>query len=183
LTARPGRRRGCATRVGCCSARVSGHSLLLPAATARPATGIRLERRWPSDHRLDRLGTTRSSGAKSAVSAVLRKHPDFERWQERSKDADADRAAFLEASTWPDDIRRDRRFYTAGHAPPTPTLQGFPDMERRLAWHYVDRPLHPWAQVVALITRRARPPTDCTSRRSCATRDAAPLNALMHCPG
>jgi hypothetical protein len=80
---------------------------------------------------------------KAGVAAVLRQHPDYERWQTRSKDADADRAAFLEASTWPDDIRRDRRFYTAGHAPPTPTLHGFPDMERRLAWHYVDRPLHP----------------------------------------
>jgi len=81
--------------------------------------------------------------SKSAVAGLLRQHPDFERWQARSRDPDPDRAAFLEASTWPDDIRRDRRFYTAGRALPTPTLQGFPDMERRLAWHYVDRPVQP----------------------------------------
>lgn len=78
---------------------------------------------------------------RNAVAVVLRQHPDFERWQAHAKGADPERTAFIEASTWPDDIRHDERFYTVGAEDPTPTLAGFPDMERRLAWHYVDRPL------------------------------------------
>lgn len=75
------------------------------------------------------------------VAELLRPHPDYARWVARGKDADPARTAFVEASTWPDDIRRDKRFYHAGIEPPTPTLVGFPDMERRRHWHYVDRPL------------------------------------------
>lgn len=83
------------------------------------------------------------TSTRSAAAKLLRAHPDFLQWQERSRDADADAdlTAFLEASTWPDDIRRDKRFYTAGLEAPTPTLAGFPDMERRLDWHYVDLPV------------------------------------------
>jgi hypothetical protein len=80
---------------------------------------------------------------RAAVTALLRQHPDFDRWQTRGKGVDQGLTAFLEASTWPDDIRKDQRFYTAGVEEPTPTLPGFPDMERRLDWHYVDRPLNP----------------------------------------
>lgn len=75
---------------------------------------------------------------RTAAGALLRRHPDFARWQERGGEGDAERAAFLEASTWPDDIRKDPRFYTAGSEVATPTPAGFPDMERRLSWHYVD---------------------------------------------
>ncbi len=78
-----------------------------------------------------------------AVATILRQHPDFERWQARAKGTDADLTAFVEASTWPDDIRHDKRFYTVDIDEPTPTQPGFPDMERRLHWHYVDRPLEP----------------------------------------
>ena len=82
---------------------------------------------------------------KSTVAAILRKHPDFERWQTRAFGADPDRTAFLEASTWPDEIRKDKRFYTRNLDEPTETQAGFPDMERRRYWHYVDRPLRPGA--------------------------------------
>lgn len=75
------------------------------------------------------------------VSNLLRDHPDYMRWLKRAGDDDADRVAFIEASTWPDDIRQDKRFYSAGVDEPTPTLPGFPDMERRRNWHYVNRPL------------------------------------------
>ena len=80
---------------------------------------------------------------RDAVAALLRQHPDYERWQLRANGADPDLTAFLEASTWPDDIRHDKRFYTADREEPTSTQPGFPDMERRLSWHYVDRPLGP----------------------------------------
>lgn len=78
-----------------------------------------------------------------AVGALLRQHPDAARWQRHAGDhgAHTARTAFIEASTWPDDIRRDRRFYSAGIDAPTPTLPGFPDMERRADWHYVNYPL------------------------------------------
>ncbi|WP_300454744.1 S1/P1 nuclease [Accumulibacter sp.] len=80
---------------------------------------------------------------RSAVVELLRRHPDYERWQVRAKGGDPGLTAFLEASTWPDDIRVDSRFYTAGAEPPTVTQAGFPDMERRANWHYLDRPLTP----------------------------------------
>lgn len=76
------------------------------------------------------------------VANLLRDHPDYPRWLKRAGDGDTDRAAFIEASTWPDDIRQDKRFYSAGIDEPTPTLPGFPDMERRRDWHYVNRPLN-----------------------------------------
>nr|WP_287653236.1 S1/P1 nuclease [Accumulibacter sp.] len=77
-------------------------------------------------------------GTRAKVAAILRQHPDFARWQARARTPDHDLAAFLESSTWPDDIRHDTRFYTRGVDAPTPTLAGFPDMERRLDWHYLD---------------------------------------------
>ncbi len=126
LTAKPGKRRLAFLRLAVLL-------LMTPPALAWNAAGHRLSAMiaW---QRLD--GETRS-----AVAAILRQHPDFSRWQARGKGADPDLTAFLEASTWPDDIRKDKRFYTAGSEQPTPTLAGFPDMERRLGWHYVDRPL------------------------------------------
>ncbi|MCM8594676.1 S1/P1 nuclease [Accumulibacter sp.] len=80
--------------------------------------------------------TTRAS-----LSALLREHPDFEHWLASGNDPDEDRRAFVEASTWADDIRKDSRFYTTGLDQPTATQPGFPDMERRANWHYVDPPL------------------------------------------
>ncbi len=80
------------------------------------------------------------SPSRAAVGKLLRQHPDFHRWQSQGQEDDEDLNAFVEASTWPDDIRHDARFYSAGETS-TPTLPGFPDMERRRHWHYVDRPL------------------------------------------
>jgi hypothetical protein len=97
------------------------------------------------------------AGTKSAVGQLLRQHPDYERWQARAHGGDPELTAFLEASTWPDDIRKDRRFYTAGREEPTATLPGFPDMERRLRWHYVDRPVNSRRRHRA-CRRRHRPP-------------------------
>ena len=83
---------------------------------------------------------------RAELSRLLRQHPDYERWHKRADEhhpgSAPERAAFIEASTWPDEIRRDKRFYSAGIDAPTPTLAGFPDMERRRDWHYVARPLN-----------------------------------------
>ncbi len=83
------------------------------------------------------------NASRQAVATILRQHPDYDRWQLHAKGADPDLTAFVEASTWPDDIRQDKRFYSADVEAPTPTLDGFPDMERRLTWHYHDRPVGP----------------------------------------
>ena len=82
---------------------------------------------------------------RAALARLLQRHPDYARWQQRASDhhpaSAVDRAAFIEASTWPDEIRKDGRFYSAGRDAPTATLPGFPDMERRGDWHYVAWPL------------------------------------------
>lgn len=109
--------------------------LVPPSAIAWNAAGHRISAMIAWQH----MGPA----TRNAIALLLRQHPDFERWQTHGKGSDPDLTAFVEASTWPDDIRHDERFYTAGVDEPTPTLAGFPDMERRLAWHYVDRPLTP----------------------------------------
>ncbi|WP_301100859.1 S1/P1 nuclease [Propionivibrio sp.] len=107
--------------------------LLLPLpALAWNAAGHRLVACIAWDH-LDQQ-------PRSVISQLLREHPDYARWRQRAGDGDTDRSTFIEASTWPDDIRKDTRFYSAGVDAPTPTLPGFPDMERRRDWHYVNRP-------------------------------------------
>jgi hypothetical protein len=75
------------------------------------------------------------------VSRLLAHHPDHERWTARSKSMPPELAAFVEASTWPDDIKGDKRFYDADSDAVTKLLPGFPDMARHRHWHYIDRPL------------------------------------------
>lgn len=81
----------------------------------------------------------------SEVSRLLHQHPDYSRWSQRAAKhypaADLERAAFIESSTWPDEIRKDSRFYRAGRDSPTAMLAGFPYMERRSNWHYAAWPL------------------------------------------
>lgn len=109
--------------------------LLLPvSATAWNAAGHRLVAAiaW------DQLDTS----CRSEVSLIQRVHPDHPRWLRRGAGAgEADRTAFIESSTWPDDIRKDRRFYDADRENPTATIHGFPDMARHRDWHYANRPL------------------------------------------
>jgi hypothetical protein len=75
------------------------------------------------------------------VSSQLARHPDFERWQEKSRQGGRDGAAvdlFAEAATWADDIRQDPRFHDETRESPTPPLAGLPETARRKRWHYVD---------------------------------------------
>ena len=110
-------------------------TVLLPLpALAWNAAGHRLVACIAWDH-LDQQ-------TRSEVATLLREHPDYPRWIKRARDAAPDRAAFIEASTWADEIRNDARFYNANEDVPTPTQPGFPDMERRRSWHYVNRPLN-----------------------------------------
>lgn len=84
--------------------------------------------------------------SRSDISRLLHAHPDYSRWLRRavataSEQTEIDRTAFIESSTWPDDIRQDRRFYDADRNPATPPVAGFPDMERHRDWHFINRPL------------------------------------------
>lgn len=74
---------------------------------------------------------------RARVDALLKQHPDFSNLPSRE--------AFLTASTWPDAIRNDPRFYddTAKEPKPTPLLPGFPGMARHTNWHYIDLPFSP----------------------------------------
>ena len=80
--------------------------------------------------------------ARLAAANLLRQHPDYLKWSPRSYrgDHDADYQTFLEASTWPDEIRHDRRF--DNHPQPGErSLPGFPDMGRHADWHFMNMPL------------------------------------------
>lgn len=101
------------------------------------------------------------------VAALLAAHPDSGRWTAKGADP---ATAFIECSTWPDDIRRDPRFHDSG-ADPTPPLPGFPDMDRHGNWHYVDRAAdgHPLGgeldrQIDRLARQLADPATPTTLR-------------------
>ena len=79
--------------------------------------------------------------ARQAASKLLQQHPDYLKWTPRSYrgNADADYLAFIEASTWPDDIRHDRRFDAHPSAAERP-LPGFPDMGQHGDWHFMNLP-------------------------------------------
>jgi hypothetical protein len=85
------------------------------------------------------------------VVGLLRQHPDYARWRDRSPggERERDRDAFIEASTWADDIRDDPRFADEAAAGTAPLAAGFPDLLRHRDWHYVNRPLNLPAAVAA----------------------------------
>ena len=66
---------------------------------------------------------------KKKATEILKAHPDYEKWKESftgtSPDLDLDMFIFLEASIWPDTIRRRKSEYN------------------HPKWHYVDYPLTP----------------------------------------
>jgi hypothetical protein len=109
----------------------------------------------PAGHRLSAFIAWQQldDNTRRQIAQVLAQHPDYERWIARRKSFapgsptspnssnSPELAAFLEAATWPDDIKGDKRFYDADDDTPTSLLPGFPDMARHREWHYVDRPL------------------------------------------
>lgn len=69
---------------------------------------------------------------------LLARHPHWAQWTAKARPADRDYQAFLEASTWADDIRRDPRYYDESNETPTPPLPGLSDTARHTHWHYAD---------------------------------------------
>lgn len=76
--------------------------------------------------------------AQAAAADLLARHPDYRKWTAKAGDAPA-YAAFLQASTWADDIRKDPRFHDERFEAPTPPLPGLTDTARHKDWHYVDQ--------------------------------------------
>lgn len=110
--------------------------LWAPAAFAWNAAGHRLGARiaWQA---LD-------ADTRERVAALLHAHADFARWSERTSGDDRERDAFVEASTWADEIRDDARFADDGDSAGTaPTPPGFPDRLRHRNWHFIDLPVTP----------------------------------------
>jgi len=78
---------------------------------------------------------------RARVDRLLLQHPDYAKWTAGIPVQDRGRAAFLEASTWPDDIRNDPRFH-ADNARPTANVPGLPAgaQARHSNWHYMNLP-------------------------------------------
>jgi hypothetical protein len=78
-----------------------------------------------------------SPAAREFVTSALEQHPDYPRWREKSGSGEPV-LVFAEATTWPDSIRNDPRFYDERRESPTPEIDGFPDTARHLDWHYAN---------------------------------------------
>lgn len=85
--------------------------------------------------------------ARARADDLIRRHPDYQTHFLQGVPASASpavraRAAFINASVWPDQIRDDPRFYNEerSDAKPTPLLPGFPEMGRHVTWHYINIP-------------------------------------------
>ena len=78
-----------------------------------------------------------SDRTQASVSQALARHPDHPRWVEKAKSSEP-AAIFAEASTWPDTIRNDPRFYDEDRQSATPPIPGLPETARHKHWHYVD---------------------------------------------
>lgn len=81
--------------------------------------------------------------ARARTSSLLRLNPDFENWVRGVAAEEQDRAAFIHAATWADDIKR-RSAYTRGsiaqdRADATANI-GYADHLVHDYWHYVDLP-------------------------------------------
>lgn len=73
------------------------------------------------------------------ISHYLLLHPDSDRWIRNAQSLPPNHASFLAASSWPDDIRHDPRYYDEHREAPTPVIPGLADQARHRHWHYMDR--------------------------------------------
>lgn len=78
-----------------------------------------------------------SEKTQASVNQALARHPDYPRWIDKAHGSEP-AAIFAEASTWPDSIRNDPRFYDEDRQSATPAIPGLPETARHKHWHYVD---------------------------------------------
>ncbi|MDR0528369.1 MAG: S1/P1 nuclease [Zoogloeaceae bacterium] len=78
--------------------------------------------------------------ARARAILLLRRHPDYPRWERRVRERDVGYGVFLEASVWADNIRHDPRFVARDDSLSRyPLWPGFPDRLRHGDWHYQDQ--------------------------------------------
>jgi len=78
---------------------------------------------------------------RARVDQILSQHPDYSKWIAGIAAPDRGRAAFLEASVWPDMIKSDARFHEDNRRA-TPDIPGLPAgaQARHSSWHYMNIP-------------------------------------------
>lgn len=117
---------------------------ILAACVSFPATA------WNAGgHRLAAsiAWTSLDAASREEAWSLLQAHPDFPHWRS-PRAAEMDRALgagdrlaiFAEASVWADSIRDAQGFDHAGGSASL-LRKGFPDMQRRRDWHYVNQAL------------------------------------------
>lgn len=78
--------------------------------------------------------------SRTAVGLLLRHNPSYQRWTNGVADGDRDRAAFIRAATWPDDIKNDD-YHDDGSDPAVASANrntGYDDCNQHKYWHYED---------------------------------------------
>ena len=84
--------------------------------------------------------------AKARATALLKLNPNYAKWTESAAPADHDVIAFMEAATWPDEIRSDQTYSDDGYTPASPTagqITGYADKVLHRSWHFKDYPFSP----------------------------------------
>lgn len=84
--------------------------------------------------------------ARARAAALLRLNPDFENWVRGVPAEEQDRAAFVRAATWADDIKRSSNYQRGSIAQDGPDASaniGYSDHLVHDYWHYVDLPFSP----------------------------------------
>ena len=80
------------------------------------------------------------------VSMLIRLNPDYGKWIQGVADAEQDRAAFVHAATWADDIKSEAEYTDSQDTPSSPEASrniGYADHLRHKYWHYMDIPFSP----------------------------------------
>jgi hypothetical protein len=85
--------------------------------------------------------------AKARASALLKLNPHYAKWTQGVAAADKDRVAFLEAATFPDEMKDDPSAYIRdGYTPTDPTagdITGYADKHMHRGWHFINLPFSP----------------------------------------
>lgn len=84
--------------------------------------------------------------ARQRATRLIRLNPNYTKWTIGIPETDKDRAAFMKAATWPDEIRGDRSYTDDGYEPDSPTASqnvGYVDKLLHRYWHFKDFPFSP----------------------------------------
>ncbi|ESQ92523.1 hypothetical protein ABENE_07760 [Asticcacaulis benevestitus DSM 16100 = ATCC BAA-896] len=85
--------------------------------------------------------------AKARASALLKLNPNYAKWTTGVAAADRDRVAFLEAATFPDEMKDDPATYIKdGYTPSDPAagdITGYADKHMHRGWHFINLPFSP----------------------------------------